>query len=108
MLEEFDRTWHLLDELESPATNEDFTRTTLEMVALAAVDDAAKAKAEVPRARRRAWLWTTAGLVAAAAIGFGLVAGLAPDPNAQLLKDLPLLENYDQYNAVGSIEFLRA
>ncbi len=29
-------------------------------------------------------------------------------PTAQLLQDLPLLENYDQYRVVGSIEFLRA
>ena len=46
MLEELDRTWHMLDELDAPATSEDFTRTTMEMVALAAADDADKAKAE--------------------------------------------------------------
>ena len=40
--------------------------------------------------------------------GLRVVAALAPDPNAQLLRDLPLLENLDQYKAVGSIEFLRA
>lgn len=108
ILEEFDRTWHLLDELESPATNEDLTRTTLEMVALAAAGDAERAKAAAPRARWRMRLWTLAGLVAAAAAGFALVAALAPDPNAQLLQDLPLLENLDQYKAVGSIGFLRA
>jgi hypothetical protein len=108
MLEEFDRTWHMLDELETPATGEDFTRTTLEMVALAAANDAAKLNAEVPRARRRARLWTVAGLTAAAVAGFFLVAAFAPDPNAQLLHDLRLLENYDQYRDIGSIEFLRA
>ena len=54
MLEELDRTWHMLDELDSPATSEDFTCTTLEMVALAAAEDAQKAKAERPRRRLRA------------------------------------------------------
>ena len=46
MLEEFDRTWHMLDELDALPTSEDFTRTTLEMVAVAAAEDAEKAKAE--------------------------------------------------------------
>ena len=80
MLEEFDRTWHILDELETPATNEEFTRTTLEMVALAAEKDAAELREELPRARRRKRLWTAAGLVGAAAAGFLLVAALAPIP----------------------------
>ncbi len=78
------------------------------MVALAAADDNARLKKEVPRARRRARLWTLAGLAVAAAAGYFLVASLAPDPNAQLLQDLRLLENYDQYRDIGSLEFLHA
>ncbi len=108
MLEELDRTWHMLDVLDSPATGEDFTCTTLEMVALAAADDAQKAKAQRPRRRLRAALWAAAGLVAAAAAGFLVTTSLIPDPNAQLLEDLPILENYDQYREIGSIDFLRA
>ncbi len=108
MLQDFDRTWGMLDELEPPRASEDFTRTTLEMVAFAAADDVAQAKADAPRRRRRTLLWTLAGLAGAAAAGFLLVWRLAPDPNAQLLQDLPLLEDYDQYREVGSIEFLRA
>jgi anti-sigma factor RsiW len=107
ILEEFDRTWHLLDELETPPASDDFTRTTLEMVALAAGDDAAKIKAETPRRRWRARSWTLAGVAAACAAGFFLVASLVPDPNAQLLQDLPILENYDQYREIDSIDFLR-
>jgi hypothetical protein len=108
MLEELDRTWHMLDALDAPATGEDFTRTTLEMVALAAAEDVQKAKDAAPRKRRRARLWAAAGLLAAAAAGFLIVAGLAPDPNAQLLQDLPFLENFDQYREIDSIDFLRA
>jgi anti-sigma factor RsiW len=108
MLQDFDRTWHMLDELDAPPTSEDFTRTTLEMVALAAVNDVENAKAEAPRRRLRAGLWAALGIVGAAAAGFFIVASLLPDPNAQLLQDLPLLENYDQYREVQSIDFLRA
>ncbi len=108
MLEELDRTWHMLDELDAPVTREDFTCTTLEMVAVAAVDDAQKARAQGPRRRLRAALWAVAGLVGAAAAGFLIVTSLIPDPNAQLLQDLPILENFDQYREVDNIEFLRA
>jgi anti-sigma factor RsiW len=108
LLEDFDRSWHMLDELDSPPTSEDFTRTTLEMVALAAAKDAAKAKAEAPRRRRRATLWIAAGLLGAAAAGFFIVAAVVPDPNAELLRDLPILERLDQYHQTESIEFLRA
>ena len=107
MLEELDRTWHLLDELNAPATSEDFTRTTLEMVAQAAVRDVEAGKAEAPKRRRRAFFWALGGLLGAAAAGFVLVAGLAPDPNTQLLQDLPILENFDQYREIDSVDFLR-
>ncbi len=107
MLEELDRTWHMLDALDAPVTSEDFTRTTLEMVALAAAEDVQKAKVEAPRRRLRARLWAVAGLIAATAAGFFVVASLIPDPNAQLLQDLPILENFDQYHEIDSFVFLR-
>lgn len=106
-LEDLDRTWHMLDELQAPATNEDFTHTTLEMVAVAAEDDARKAKADLPRRRTRARMAALAAVAGMGAAGFLLVAYLTPDPNAQLLKDLPILENFEQYRQVDNIKFLR-
>ncbi len=108
MMHELDRTWHMLDVLDSPPTSEDFTRTTLEMVAVAAADDVQKAKAEAPRRRLRTAVWTALGLSGAAAAGFLLAARLVPDPNKDLLQDLPIIENFDQYREVDNIEFLRA
>ena len=95
MLEEFDRTWHMLDELDAPATSEDFTPHDLGDGRRGRCRGCAEAKAQGPRRRLRAGLWAAAGLVGAAAAGFLLVTALVPDPNAQLLQDLPILENYD-------------
>ena len=39
--------------------------------------------------------------------GFFAVVRLVPDPNRQLLEDLPVLENLDEYRQVDDIEFLR-
>lgn len=108
MLEELDHTWQMLDELDARPAREDFTCTTLEMVALAAAADAEKAKAAAPRRCLRARLWAAGGLVGAAAAGFLIVTSLIPDPNAQLLQNLPIVENFDRYREIDSIDFLRA
>jgi hypothetical protein len=106
-LQSLERTWELLDELDAAPVGEPFTQTTLEMVAVAAHDDLDRSRAEAPRRRRRWLLIVLGGLLAAAAAGFCAVALVAPDPNRQLLQDLPVLENFDEYRQVESIEFLR-
>ena len=106
-LQGLERSWHLLDELGAPAVDEDFTRTTLEMVALAAGKDASRIRAEAPRRRRRWRIAAAGGLLAAALAGLAAAGLLAPDPNRQLLQDLPVLENLDQYRQIDGVEFLR-
>ncbi|MGA2621152.1 MAG: hypothetical protein ABSF26_26305 [Thermoguttaceae bacterium] len=106
-LHELDRTWQMLDELDAPATDEDLTRTTMEMVALAAVEDASRAQEAGRRSRKWRWLAAGGGLAVAALAGVLAVFTLSPDPNAQLLQDLPVLENLDQYRQVDDVEFLR-
>lgn len=104
-LQSLERTWDLLDELDRAPLGEPFTQTTLEMVAIAAREDLAQTQAEAPRRRRR-WLFgVLAGVLLAAAGGFVTVA--LHNPDRQLLVDLPLLENLDEYRQIGSIEFLR-
>lgn len=105
-LQGLERSWQLLDVLDRVEPDEGFTRTTMEMVALAAEEDLQKQQAEIPGRRRRQWLVGGASLLAAAAAGFLAVVFLRPDPNEQLLRDLPVLENLDQYRQVDDIEFL--
>jgi len=105
-LQGLERSWQLLDALDRVEADEGFTRTTLEMVALAAEEDLQKQQAAIPLRRRRRWLIGGAGLLTAAAAGFLAAALLRPNPNQQLLRDLPVLENLDQYRQVDDIEFL--
>jgi hypothetical protein len=104
-LQSFERTWELLDELDAAPASEPFTQTTLEMVAIAARQDVERDKADAPRRRRRNLLLFCTTLLVAAAIGFLAVA--LYDPDRQLVRDLPLLEDLDEYRQVGSIDFLR-
>jgi len=101
-----ERTWDALDRLGGAEVDETFTQTTLEMVAVAAEDDVQKQQEEAPRKRRRRWLIGGGAVLAAGAAGFLCVMLFWPDPDQQLLEDLPVLENLDQYQQVESVEFL--
>jgi hypothetical protein len=103
-VQSLERTWDMLDELDAAPVGEPFTQTTLEMVAVAARQDAEQSRAEAPRRRRRLLLAVGGGLLAAAAVGFCAVA--LHDPDRQLLQDLPVLEHLDEYHQIGSTEFL--
>jgi hypothetical protein len=106
-LSRLERTWDLLDELGSTPVGESFTRTTLEMVTVAAEKDVEQVMAEAPRRRRRRMWLVGAGAFAAAAAGF-LAVGLAlPNSNRQLLEDLPLLESLEAYREIDDLDFLR-
>jgi anti-sigma factor RsiW len=106
-LQQLDRTWELLSELDAPEVAERFTQSTLEMVTSAATEDAQRSRAEAPRRRRRRWAILGGSLLAAGLAGFLTMALLRQDPNQQLINDLPLLENFDQYRQIDDIEFLR-
>ena len=77
------------------------------MVALAAAKDAEHARTEAPRRRRRRLLLAAAGLAAAGLAGFLGVMVLLPNPNRQLLQDLPMLENLDEYREIDNLDFLQ-
>lgn len=106
-LRRLEATWDMLEELGRAQVSESFTQTTMEMVAVAAVEDVQQAQAEIPRRNRRRWLLGSAAILLSAAAGFFLAAWWWPDPNQQLLRDLPVLENLDAYQQVGDVDFLR-
>lgn len=106
-LHRLDRTWDLLDELPRATVDESFGSSTAEMVAIAAEQELETQKAELPRQQRQRWTWSVGGLAVAILCGFLGMRTFLPDPNAQLLADLPILENLDAYRQAGSVEFLR-
>jgi anti-sigma factor RsiW len=106
-LNRLEQTWDMLDELGSTPVGNGFTRTTLEMVTVAAEEDVKRETAQAPRRRRRRLWLTGAGVLATSAVGFFTAYLCLPNPNRQLLQDLPVLENYDEYRQIDNIEFLR-
>jgi len=106
-LQQLAQSWDLLDQLPRTTVDENFTRSTVEIVALAAEEELGHATATEPRRRWMRWVLTLAGGVAACWIGFVVVAHLRLDPNLELLRDLPVIENQDVLKEAGNIDFLR-
>ncbi len=106
-LHELERSWEMMDRLPRAEVDDSFVRTTVEMIAVQAEEEADREQAGRPRRRRRAWLWSAGAVLAATAVGFVLVAAFAPGRNDDLLENLPIVENLDQYRQADDIEFLR-
>jgi hypothetical protein len=100
-------SWDLLDHLPRAAMDDSFTRTTVQMIAVAASDDIADQKAALPARKRRRWTFGAIGALAAAMVGFVAVVVAWPDPNEPLLRDLPVVKNLDQYMAAKNIDLIR-
>lgn len=106
-LQELEKAWDMLDILPSALPDEDFTRTTVEMVALSAEEDVTSLKTQVERRRRAAAVTAAAAACLAAIAAFGTVAWLTGRPNRELVRDLPVIENMEYYRHADSLEFLR-
>ena len=106
-LQRLERAWQLLDGLPRVELEPSFTETTVEMIAVSVADELGESK--LPAAKRR---WTFAAVMSslclgASLLGFVAVKFAAPDPNADLLRDLPAIENVEHYLQGGDVEFLR-
>jgi hypothetical protein len=105
-LRQLQQSWDLLESLPRTSVNEDFTRSTVEMVAVSVGQQVHQRLTQESWSRRLRW--GVAGLIAAvfAIGGFGLVYERVTRENRQLMKDLPVIERVDLYREVNSIEFL--
>ena len=106
-LQELDQAWDLLDQLPHVEAPDDFTQSTVEMVAMTAENDLERLQTGASWRRGLRWIVGGGGVVAAAVIGYFLIAVRVDSPNQQLVRDLPVIENIDLYRHVESVEFLR-
>jgi anti-sigma factor RsiW len=106
-LAQLQRAWDLLDALERTEADDDFARSTVEMVAVKAADDvqAARKRSQM----RQAWLYALGGSAVTASLfaGYLLVSRWLDQPNRELVRDLPVIERIDEYRTAESVDFLR-
>ncbi|TWU12186.1 hypothetical protein CA54_10040 [Symmachiella macrocystis] len=106
-IEMLSRAWDLLDHLPRVDPGEEFTQRTVSRLRAVEVD-----KAQTSAQWR---IWLRRGLVSAIWLGVLIVAVVGgvyaavytiPSEGQRMIRDFPVVEQLDQYEAVGSLEFL--
>lgn len=103
-LQRLEKTWDMLDELPAVEPTNSFTRSTLELV----VNDA---KAAIRKQRFNWWslAFRTSVMIAIPCICYLVTTGILNwrqnAPINQLVQDVPFLQKYELYEAIGNIEF---
>jgi len=106
-LASLERTWSALDTLPRSEVDDDFTRTTVEMVTVEAEREVDQQARRVPAIKRARTLGGVLLVLAMLMLGFVISAALWPDPDEQLVRDLPVIEHLDLYLVVDDIRFLQ-
>jgi anti-sigma factor RsiW len=106
-INQLQRAWDLLDTLQRTDPDDDFARSTVEMVTVQAVEEAKSQNLQVVRRRNLAWLAIVALLLLSAATAYAVFNHRLSLPDRQLVRDLPVIERVDQYRSIDSLEFLK-
>jgi anti-sigma factor RsiW len=106
-LNELDRAWDMLDELPKTIADEEFVRSTVEMVALAAQEESDEAKQQSVWPRTIAFASVGAMVLFAAVLGFRTVNQYSQTEDRALARDLPVIENLDLYRRIDFLRQLR-
>jgi hypothetical protein len=106
-LRELDLAWEALDVLPARKADDDFARTTMELVTVAAQGDASSFTAAAAEIQRRRKLCFAAAAIAGVLLGFGLARWTLPNQNRELLVDLPVIRHVDTLRQIESADFLR-
>jgi anti-sigma factor RsiW len=106
-LAQLQRAWDMLDTLQRAEADDDFARSTVEMVAVQAIDDVQTGQMRAVRRRSLWWAGVAAALVVAALSGYLWLSNRLDGPNRELVQDLPVIERMDEYRYADSVEFLQ-
>ncbi len=107
-LQELERTWEMLDLLPQHPISDNFTETTVELVAVQAEQDVQTRQLEVVRKRRSLRLVLVFATLGACIAGFGLIWSWQQRDQRRFLQDLPIVEELDMYRVAESVEFLES
>lgn len=107
-LKELQQAWDLLDELPRDHVDDSFARSTVEMVAIQMESEIEEKTRRAARWRIIAWVTALSLVLLACGAGFWVTYSNLSRENRQVVRDLPILENLDAYQNVGSIDFLRS
>lgn len=106
-LQQLQRAWELLDELPRAKSNIDFTRSTVELIAVSAEDDLQATKNHQTQKKIQSWL-TRSGLISLAIVmGWFIGDWYFGRAQRQLIQDFPVIHQLDEYRLTEDMEFLK-
>ena len=106
-LQQLQRAWELLDELPRADSNIDFTRSTVELIAVCAEDDLQATKNRQTQKKIQSLL-IRSGLVSLAIVmGWFIGDWYFGRAQRQLLQDFPVIHQLDEYRLTEDMEFLK-
>ena len=105
-LQDAEETWFMLDQLPRATVDDNFCKTTMELVVDQARKDVETKTRELPVMRRRTRRLSWLGAAAAAAVCFLFLRVLAGAPNRILLENLPQVYYLDVYSQFDGVEML--
>ncbi|HZN32790.1 MAG TPA: hypothetical protein VFB80_03195 [Pirellulaceae bacterium] len=106
-LNQLERTWDLLDTLNRSQADDDFAHSTVEMVAVQAVEEAKTETLRTIRRRNLGWVAIVAAVLALTGVTYGVIQNRLAQPNRELVRNLPLIERVDDYRNIDSLEFVK-
>ncbi|MBT3891822.1 MAG: hypothetical protein HOA14_03860 [Planctomycetaceae bacterium] len=106
-LQQLQRAWDLLDDLPRVAGNIDFTRSTVELIAVSAEDDLQATKKRATQKTIQSWLLRSGLIGLAILLGAFLGDWYFGRAQRQLLRDLSVIHQYDEYRLTSDLEFLK-
>ncbi|MEX0611357.1 MAG: zf-HC2 domain-containing protein [Pirellulales bacterium] len=106
-LHDLDQAWEALGTLPCTRTDDDFARTTMELVAVAAEGDLSKDTASAAAVGRRRQRWLVAAGIVAAVLGFAGIRLWSWLGDAAIVADLPVIRYVDLLTQIEDVEFLR-
>jgi len=106
-LRALEQSWDMLDMLPVVEASDQFTRTTVEMTVVSAEEEAHTQQFQIKRRRRVGLVLGIAGIILVAAVTYVVTMRRLNRENRELVRDLPVIENVDQYHMVEDVEFLK-
>ena len=106
-LQQLQQAWDLLDELPQANRDEDFTRSTVEFVALNARQHLAETKQWSQASSTKSVIWRVLALVAVTLLGWYLGDWYFGKQHRQLLEDIEVISEFDQYRLTDDFDFMQ-
>lgn len=107
-LGQLQQAWDLLDNLHGAEADDEFTASTVAMVAVQAEQESHSQQLRVVRQRSLAWLALTAVVLLSAVCGYFVLNRRVTQADRNLVRDLPVIEHVDEYRYIDDVSFLKS